>query len=358
MPTDLMPKRAWLMFAAVIVGLVEYAHIGEYCPQLVAHLRSQLRMPPLITAGPREFEMADVSGALPIMGQILVLSNGVNVRIVSEVVCSDADMCLSRRYEGLLVGTETSVSVECKAHDKAGLLRQKREVLQVASGLHSPSGFPKYIGELVSPNCIVTEFVGSDFLGSMRGIAIRVDITGLVPALIKGLAALHAANYLYSDLLPKDLVLLGDHSDSLRMVFSPADLDRLPRGKETYANPLPRATSSSNYFSALAEQRDEPLSPADDIERLMYVLIDLFYVDLPWQVHTMYSAWLLFDDVSDNSAATGYLQDGIIIEKCSLRTDSRFFDRYQIPQAFRLTLEYLGALRTEIDYERIIRFFS
>lgn len=341
-----LSNRALLFMAALVVGIVEYTKMGEYCPELVAHLRSQLRLPPLLTNGAIAFEMADVSTTFPEEGDTLTLSNRMTVRIMSTLA-SNVDLVAWRKFEGSLSPSGTPVVVECMSHDQAGRVKSMRDILSRLP----PDGFPRYIGYVAAQNCVVREFIPEANRNNhtLRRIKQHVDIARLVPQLVRGLSSLHGAGYLYGNLLPEDVQLIEERGGTLRLVFSLSPF-RLPQQEA----PLHTDPSADLYFCSISQHMRNPGSPGDDIERLMYVLIEMFYADLPWQLQTTYSTWLMLDE---DGEATDLIQGGIMNEKSVLKSDVHYFAQNRIPDAFRKTLEYISVSRASVDYDRIANFF-
>jgi hypothetical protein len=101
-------------------------------------------------------------------------------------------------------------------------------------------------------------------------------------------------------------------------------------------------------FCSLASGRSA--SFADDIERLMYVLIDTLYTDLPWK-HARFR-----DMMHSGSKIASSVRTRIAASKRKLRTDTRFFRAKKIFPGFQTVL--MTVQSKDVDYHELRDIFN
>ena len=96
--------------------------------------------------------------------------------------------------------------------------------------------------------------------------------------LLDGVHELHNLNYLLHDIYPENVLLerFPDTDESLKIKLIDFG-EILPIGRSAFYRPL------NSLYTSVREDRGEPLSPRDDLERIVYLIMAIADTRMPWE---------------------------------------------------------------------------
>jgi predicted Ser/Thr protein kinase len=234
-----------------------------------------------------------------------------------------------------------AVKVRSAVGDSDGQLTREYEVLVA---LNSTEGFPRIYCHVPEKNFLVMELlVGYKPLTKLAPRSPPpLPINQLVENLINRFESVHEAGYVHVDVHRRN-ILVNEATGGVALIDFGLAVAHHEQRNPKYVN---------LYLSGVHEGAQLPMIPIDDIERLVYVLINQFYAPLPWSelfklrekiekdlVHTRRT-------VTSSGSPAGVTDvlnmiDGrVLAKKLELVGDVRFFTTNGIPLQLRALLKY------------------
>jgi len=263
---------------------------------------------------------------------------------------------LGRGRNAVVYQTESAESIDDSRFFAVKVIpREDQDILarevEVLTALNSTEGFPRIYGS--QEGLIVMEMLEGRSLDKPSQEALPLTMNEIAVQLISLLQAVHETGFVHVDMHTRNIMINDDHVALL-------DFGLAVRIREM-KNPV----YVNIFLSSVHEQRRSPLFPIDDIERLMYVLIN-FQVQLPWaklmKMRDMLDKERRSQDV--NTVITA-LEARILAMKLEFSENESFFEKAQevLSPAYRKVLTYITASRAEretlqIDYSYLRSLFG
>lgn len=257
------------------------------------------------------------------MGPLRILENigrGRNALVYKAVLAAEDKQ-----------GGPSFFAVKVIAGKDAEILALEVEVL---TALRTTQGFPRIHG--AEKGLIVMEMLEGKSLDKFSSVSdLPIPLNQMAIQLIDRLQAVHSAGFVHVDMHKRNIMVQEDRVCLLD--FGLAVRIREPK------NPL----YVNLFLSSENEQARNPLYPIDDIERLMYVLMD-FQVELPWTSLMRMREQMDQETRSrDVQAVVTSLEARILAMKVEFHTNNAFFERHarDLPPAYRQILKYIAEHR-------------
>ena len=239
-----------------------------------------------------------------------------------------------------------AVKVRSAVGDSDGQLTREFEVL---TALNSTEGFPHVFCHVVERNFLVMELLtGYKPLTQFPQFeSPPIPITNLVHELITRLESVHNAGYVHVDVHRRNILVNVQTGGVALIDFG------LAVAQDEHKNPK----YVNLYLSGVHEGAQLPMLPVDDIERLVYVLINQFYAPLPWSdlfkfrekieadlIEAMKARLAVPVPVSDSldrfKEVLNRIDGRVLAKKAELVGDLNFFTTNRIPLQLRSLLKY------------------
>jgi len=239
-----------------------------------------------------------------------------------------------------------AVKVRSAVGDSDGQLTREFEVL---SALNSTEGFPYVFCHVPELNVVVMErLIGYKPLTQFEPFGPPpLPITHLVKELIARLESVHNAGYVHVDVHRRN-ILVNEQTGGVALIDFGLAVAQHEKKNPKYVN---------LYLSGVHEGAQLPMHPVDDLERLVYVLINQFYSPLPWSDFFKLREKIEADliearkarvsvQVPPNAPFQGFKQvlnvidSRVLTKKMEFANDLNFFTSNSIPLQLRSLLKY------------------
>ena len=215
----------------------------------------------------------------------------------------------------------------------------EREV-EVLTALDGQEGFPKLIDFDFQRGFLVMELLTDFKLVSIHNIAsLPIPIEHIMIQIIDRLSAVHALGFVQVDIHARNILIDGTGKVAL------VDFALATQNKVYVVN---------EYLGSFGEvSRLEIIRPVDDIQRLVYVLINQFYKKLPWLNHIA-----LLRKTREKPTFRVSLLGNLISLRIGLARDDSFFTG--IPPGFQQVLKYVSDFKRDdnVDYAYLKSLFG
>jgi hypothetical protein len=320
--------RAWLILTGLFVGLVTLVR-RDY-PGLVEGLESVFRGSVYRPGTLLEYELADMTNALPRVGDVVSVPGvegeyTITEKIEDEIVSGPA---MNRPVIFIAHENDVTVSIKCRKIQH-GSLEPEFEILNAWWSQTARIAQP--LGYLRSPNCIVTKHMAT------ASAASQINLVDELRSLIQSLQSLHASGYMFPQ-IRRENIMIYQSTGVARVTFA-IDSAELPIRTRTLARVKGTTKSDDMYVGPSFTQVS---TPRDNIENLVYVMIDALAVELPWRNLIMtverFQALKQGDAIKEMIV---FFEDQVTKEKEQFVKNRKFFAQNDIPDGFRQTLENL-----------------
>jgi len=177
-----------------------------------------------------------------------------------------------------------------------------------------------------------------------------LPITHLVKELIARLESVHNAGYVHVDVHRRN-ILVNEQTGGVALIDFGLAVAHHEKKNPKYVN---------LYLSGVHEGAQLPMHPVDDLERLVYVLINQFYSPLPWSDFFKLREKIEADliearkarvsvQVPPNAPFQGFKQvlnvidSRVLTKKMEFANDLKFFTSNSVPLQLRSLLKYAQA---------------
>jgi hypothetical protein len=244
---------------------------------------------------------------------------------------------------------EATISLKCRKIAQ-GSLEAEFEIIQGwwAQDPNARRAIPEPIAFLKAPNCIATRHVRSTRAQELPRNA-EIEVIPHFVSLNQALDSLHAAGYMFPQIRHENIIMA--HGPDVRLMFA-LDSAELPIKSRIIPRESGRTKVADIY---LAPSYSKLSTPRDNIENLVYVLIDLLFVDLPWSGTARYIAGR-----GDHNGDEGMryaimcVESSIAEEKEKFVSRNSFFAAHRIPDEFRQVLEDLAKEERKAQEDEIL----
>jgi serine/threonine protein kinase len=162
---------------------------------------------------------------------------------------------------------------------------------------------------------------------------IPLPVEQIAISLLDRLESVHAAGFVHVDIHKRNIMVDGETGE----------VDLIDFGLAVKITEHKSPAFVNLYLSSTVEQARSPLYPVDDIERLVFVLLDCFYGPLPWisMMRMRESLDKKLREGPEVLALAAALEKRIWAAKSKLFADDEFFASRSIHPGFRRVLEYI-----------------
>ena len=230
--------------------------------------------------------------------------------------------------------------------DPDGQLAREAEVL---TALNSIDGFPRMYASFPERGYIVMEmlirFRSLDRFNQTKD-PVPVPVEAIAISLLDRLEAVHSAGFVHVDVHPRNIMVDPMSGEVALLDFGLAVKRDEPKNPEWV----------HMHLSSVREQARQLLYPLDDIERLVYVLVDYFYGSLPWSMLTRMREAMEAELVRDVAftRVVAALEQRMLGMKQAFSTYDEFFASHRIPRGFQDTLRYIAYATSMRDKESFV----
>lgn len=229
---------------------------------------------------------------------------------------------------------------------------------EVLTALNTTTGFPRIYAWNTDEKYIVMELLdGFTSLDKYTNPAdIPLPVEQIAISLLDRLESVHAAGFVHVDIHKRNIMVDGETGE----------VDLIDFGLAVKITEHKSPLFVNLYLSSTVEQARSPLYPVDDIERLMFVLLDCFYHPLPWisMMRMRESLDKKLREGPEVLALATALEELIWANKSELHANEEFFSSRNFHPGFRRVLEYIKTTaemrRSEsfrIDYNLLRSYF-
>ena len=267
-------------------------------------------------------------------------------------------------------GGPSSIAVKLRSSmgDSDGQLSREFEVLSALNSTHS--GFPRVYCHVPEKKILLMELLkGYKPLTQYplrSGPPETISIQSLTEKLISRLETVHKAGYVHVDVHRRN-IMVNEETGGVALVDFGLAVAHAEKRNPTYIN---------LYLSGVHENAQLPMLPIDDIERLVYVLINQFYAPLPWSDLFRLRERIEADVIDALKARRELVMSGaipsnpsrgfqailksidtrVLAKKLELAKDLEFFVSKSIPLQFRTLLKYAQSWQRDAGASRSINY--
>ncbi|CAD8135590.1 unnamed protein product [Paramecium octaurelia] len=236
-------------------------------------------------------------------------------------------------FEGIHIQKKTKVVIKREIGNRQ-TLKQEKKILKSLQGI---KGVPKFhfSGQLNGADIIILENLESDLAVQKRAHG-KLSLKTVLQIALQSIGILkqiHGRRIIHRDLKPENIMIGGQYKGQIYIIDYGISKFYMNKGQQIPFRKDKYFVGTIKYASISSHLGHEQ-SPKDDIESLLYVLVELFNGELPWEAY-------------QNAEVTGRLKQQI--------TDTQLFKG--LPQQFNQIYLYIRKLpyHQNPNYDNILK---